>query len=68
MNEIFYIRILHVCIQLAMTGCCFRGSCDVVTIYVLLHLQIMIGPTGYKTHRKTPCPVLVEFPVSWLVK
>jgi len=64
MNKIFYI--LHVCIQLAMNGCCFRGLCE-VTIYVHL-LQIMIGFTGYKTHSKTPCPVLVEISVSWLFK
>jgi hypothetical protein len=65
MNKIFYTLLVYT--HLAITGCCFRGLCKVVTIYVHRSSDYD-GYIGYKTRKKTPFLVLVEFPVSWLVE
>jgi hypothetical protein len=52
MNNIFYA--LHLFTQLAMIGCCFRGLCRVMTIYVHCSSNL-IGSVGYKTHKNIPC-------------
>jgi len=50
---------------MAMIGCCVRGLCKVVTMCVHRSSDYD-GYIGYKTRKKTPCPVLVGFLVSWL--
>jgi hypothetical protein len=52
MNNIFYT--LHLCTQLTMIGCCFRGLCRVMTIYVHRSSNL-IGSVGYKASKKIPC-------------
>jgi len=50
-----------------MIGCCFRGLYRGLMIYVRQPSNYG-WVLGIQTRKKTPCPVLVVFPMPWLVK
>lgn len=65
MIKIFYL--FCVCLYLAIIGCCFNAYARSWQ-YIFNILQIVIGSMRYTVSRNALCPVLVVFPVSWLVE